>query len=348
MPATDRPSRRKSLLPVRGESALPSAWPRILLATVIALVVTIEKHGLRLDTYTLTATPFTILGVSISFFLGFRNNTAYNRFWEARTLWGKIINTSRSLAGQVLTQTATPDAHETRPRRTNAAAVPRTTPDAPEKNRSGTPDTASRPQMDKTEFVHALIGFAHALRHHLRDTDPWPAMENYFSANTLGWLKMQSNVPLAITYLLRERIGQAHRRGDISEADFLPIEASITALVDAQGGCERIKNTPIPITYTVLSHRIVSFFCYALPFGLIDSTRTLTPVVVLLVSYAFFGLDTLGEEISDPFGTDPHDLPLPTFAAAIETNLREMLRQPPPSSAPPRSLLPLETERAET
>jgi putative membrane protein len=103
------------------------------------------------------------------------------------------------------------------------------------------------------------------------------------------------------------------------------LEASLTSFTDIQGACERIKTTPIPFSYTTLIHRITAVYCYALPFGVVDTVGIYTPVVVVLVAYAFFGLDVVGDEIEMPFGTDPNDLALGAISRTIETNLRQRI-----------------------
>ena len=106
----------------------------------------------------------------------------------------------------------------------------------------------------------------------------------------------------------------------------LPVlEQSLTDLTDIQGACERIKSTPIPSSYTVLIHRIVALYTFSLPFGIVDAVGIATPVVVAIIAYAFFGLDAVGEEIEEPFGTDINDLPLSTLSRMIEINLRQTL-----------------------
>lgn len=178
-------------------------------------------------------------------------------------------------------------------------------------------------------LIHAASAYAHALHHHLRDTDPFGELNRLLPAPETAWLReQQGNVPLAILQLLGQRLQWARRQGWICDTNMLVLQENLTALTSAQGGCERIKNTPFPITYTRLSHRIVAFFCCALPFGIQEATKVLTPLVVFLISNAFFGLDALGEEISDPFGTDPHDLPLPALAETVEKNLRQLLNAP--------------------
>jgi ion channel-forming bestrophin family protein len=103
------------------------------------------------------------------------------------------------------------------------------------------------------------------------------------------------------------------------------LEASLTQLTDIQGGCERIKSTPIPFSYTALIHRIVALYCFGLPFGLTDTIKALTPIVVAIISYAFFGLDAVGDELEEPFGTDMNDLPLTALSTAIEINIRRRI-----------------------
>src|SRR5262245_51452097 len=134
---------------------------------------------------------------------------------------------------------------------------------------------------------------------------------------------------------MAEWLVAARRKGWIHPFHVTILEASLTALTDIQGACERIKNTPIPYSYTVLMHRIVAVYCVLLPFGLMDAVKWATPFVVLAISYCFFGLDAIGDEIEQPFGMDINDLPLKSISRTIERNLRERLGEklPPPVAA---------------
>jgi putative membrane protein len=96
-------------------------------------------------------------------------------------------------------------------------------------------------------------------------------------------------------------------------------------LTDLQGGCGRIKGTPIPFSNAALIHRIVAVYCFALPFGIADSVYRMTPFVVALVAYAFFGLDAIGDEIEEPFGLDANDLPLSQISRTIDIDLLQSL-----------------------
>ena len=108
-------------------------------------------------------------------------------------------------------------------------------------------------------------------------------------------------------------------------------------MTDIQGACERIKSTPIPFSYSVLIHRIVAIYCFLLPFGFVETIHWLTPVVVLFISYAFFGLDAVGDELEKPFGLDPNDLPLSAISRTIEGNLRWAIGEPVPKPFEPRN-----------
>ena len=115
-------------------------------------------------------------------------------------------------------------------------------------------------------------------------------------------------------------------RSDNIHPQHLPLlEEALTDFTNLQGGCERIKSTPIPFSYNVLLHRIVAIYCFTLPFGMAPLVDWFTPIVVALIGYAFLGIDAIGEEIEEPFGTDANDLPLLAISTMIEVNVRQRL-----------------------
>lgn len=294
---------------VLGGAALPHIWQRTLAVTSLSVVVTILYEEVPALHYSLTATPFTLLGLPLGIFLGFRNNTAYDRFWEGRKIWGGIVNTTRSLSRQILTLIE-PQADATV---TDARAL----------------------RMFETDFIHYVIAYVHALRHHLRDTEPFETLEEMIPEVEIAALVGKDNVPFSMLQRMGEMMADARRRRWIHAFHVPIIEASLVALTDLQGACERIKATPIPFSYTVLLHRIVAVYCALLPFGLLDSIKWATPFVVLAISYCFFGLDAVGDEVEQPFGFDVNDLPLASISRTIERNLRERLGEslPPPVQA---------------
>ena len=301
----------KMLFSFRG-SDLRFTWRRIIAMTLISVLVTWFEIHYGLEQFSLTSEPFTMIGLAIGIFLGFRNNAAYDRFWEGRKLWGRLVNTSRSFTRQVLTLIG-----------------PRNEPLTPEVREF------------QEDLVYHMIAYVHAFRHHLRQTEPFEELRKYLSAEEVSALEQHMNVPIAILQDMGERLRQAWERGWITEFHLPIIEASLTDLADIQGGCERIKNTPIPYAYTVLIHRLVAFYCFFLPFGIVKTVGPLTPVVVLLISHAFFGLDEIGDEIEDPFDTDPQALPLAALSRMIEINLLQSIAADdiPEMLEPERSVL---------
>ncbi len=285
---------------VRG-SALARIFPRILVITAVAIAVTYveEKYGLD-EHYSLTLAPFTLIGLAVSIFLGFRNNAAYDRYWEGRKLWGGMVNVSRSFARQITTLVTLPE---------------------------GESPSTELVRFHR-EMVRKTIAYVHALRHHLRGTDPRSVISQFLKDDELEALKTQKNQPVYILRLMGERLHWAWKKGWIESYHLAVLEKSLTTMTDIQGGCERIKNTPIPFAYTLLTHRIVAGYCFALPFGLVKTVGVLTPVVVLMVSHAFFGLDDIGDEIEDPFGLEPQHLPLTTICRTIEVNLLQHIDEP--------------------
>ena len=283
---------------------LPRTKWRIVGVFLLSIAVAWAEHVLEDEQFhsTLKPLPFTLIGFALSIFLGFRNNAAYDRWWEGRKLWGGIVNTTRTAARQCLTLIG------------------------PQK---GTPEAAKVDAAElralQVELVKRVMAWTHALRLALRDQDDLSELGAFLPADEVERLKTESNRPAAITMGTADRLRAAFDKGWIHPMHLSTLEHTLAGLTDLQGGCERIKSTPIPFSYTTLIHRIVAVYCYALPFGVVTEMGWFTPFVVLVVSYAFFGLDIVGDEIEQPFGTDSNDLPLSAISRMIEVNLRQRL-----------------------
>lgn len=279
-------------------TSLTRTAPRIVVITVFSIAITVASLFFRIEIFSLTVTPFALIGVALSIFLGFRNNAAYDRYWEGRKLWGSLVNVSRSYARQVTNFVVSDD---------------------------------DEPQLGDfhRELVYRTIAYVHSLRHHLRDTSPKNDLEPFLPSEDLDRLDSQKNIPLFILRGIGERIRWAWQQGWIDRFHHQILEDSLTRMTDIQGACERIKNTPIPFAYTVLIHRVVAFYCFTLPFGILNTVGVMTPVVVLSVSHAFLGLDDIGDEIEDPFGVEPQHLPLTSLCRTIEVNLLQHIDESP-------------------
>ncbi|MGH8484965.1 MAG: bestrophin family protein, partial [Pseudomonas sp.] len=247
----------------------------------------------------LTATPFTLWGLTLAIFLGFRNTVAYQRFWEARTLWGELLIVSRNLTRQTLSLLPDLDANRRR------------------------------------ALFDPLIGFAYVLRDQLRGTPPSADQQRLLDAPTRQQLDASSAPASRLLGLLGQRfIGQAREAGggEVVQAN---LDQQLSRLSYVLGGCERIKNTPIPYPYILMLHRIVHVYCFLLPFCLVDSIGWFTPFAVCVLAYTFFGLDALGDQIADPFDTQPNDLALDAMCRNLEIAVRELSDEDAPAPLQP-------------
>ena len=174
-------------------------------------------------------------------------------------------------------------------------------------------------------MIYRTIAFSHALRHMLRDTDASTELKPLLEQNEWQQIIKADNIP---DYLMHQmgndlRLCMDEKRLDGCLAAV--IDRTMSSITSAAASCERIKSTPIPFSYTLMLHRTAYMYCFLLPFGLVDTIGFMTPFVVGIVAYTFFGLDALGDEIEEPFGNLPNDLALDAICRSIEINLRDAI-----------------------
>ena len=275
-------------------SVLPQLLPRLFLVLCLSFVaVASHDHILRL-TVNLSTVPFSLIGIALAVFLGFRNNASYDRYWEGRKLWGQLLNDSRSLVRQALTLT-------------------------PESGMS------SRVR----ELVTLLCALAHALRHQLRGTDARHDLAKHLPPDLLERVMASQFKPATLMLCASEWMQREARDKKIDNWTVLAFDRNLNVLSDVIGGCERILSTPLPFAYTVMIHRTVYFFCAFLPFGLVDSIGSaLTPIFAVFVAYAFMAHETIAAQIEDPFGTEDNDLALEAMCSGIEVALHDLIGDP--------------------
>lgn len=277
-------------------SVLPALLPRLLVLGLFSgLVVYLHGHILTYKV-SLTPAPFTFIGTALAIFLAFQNNISYDRFWEGRKLWGSLLIDARSLARQAITLSGLP---------------------------------ADSPQL--AEFVNLLIAFTYALKHQLRRTDATADLARLLPAELAESLQEARFKPVMLLLELGNWVRTGHQEGRIDTPLVLAFDQNLNQLSGIVGGCERLASTLIPFTCRVLLHRTIYCFCLLLPFGLVDSTGWMTPVLVVFTGYTFVALDAIGNELEEPFGTAPNDLALNQMSQTIETTLLEMIGKPAPS-----------------
>ena len=276
-----------AILFARRGSVLPSILPQLGLVTALATIIT-ASHGMVLGWKTpLTPMPFTLVGIALAIFLGFRNSASYDRYWEARKFWGQGLNECRTLTRQAL--------------------------------------SLMDGQVDVRPFVYGQIAFIHALRGYLRRVSVERELAALLPAELLARLREAHYPPTLILVWLGQWLHEQRRAGHLQAVLAAKMEDALSGLNQVQGGCERIVSSPIPFAYTVILYRTVGVYCLLLPFGLVDTLGWMTPLVTAFVSYTFFAQETLLSEIEEPFGNAENDLPLDALSITIERTLREML-----------------------
>jgi putative membrane protein len=285
------------LLLVRRGSLVHRIVGQQLFILGLSCVVVLAHGHLFLWKVPLTAGPFSLMGISFALFLGFRINASYDRFWEARKHWGSVLVDARNLTRQAL--------------------------------------TAIAPARDVRPFVLGLVGFASTMRNQLRCQPATLHTEALLTPELRAQLVNARSAPTLVLIWLGHWL-QDCRKAQLLEPVYAhKMENSLDGLALALGSCERIANTPLPFAYSVILHRSVFLYCGLLPFGLVDSIGWMTPLVVTFVSYTFFALEALSDEIENPFGLDANDLALDAMVCGIDASLREMLGEvPPPAPLP--------------
>lgn len=267
---------------------------RMVLPAVIALAIysstlcylDVELKVIKLKN---TIVLHTLLGFVLSLLLVFRTNTAYDRWWEGRKLWGELVNNSRNLMLKI------------------NAFIP------------------SEQQELKNNFRVLISNYAFALKEHLRGRFKEEQLEEH-PRLTLKELKTYNHIPNRIAQQLYIETENSRKQNLISEEKILVLNEELRSFTNVAGACERIKKTPIPYSYSTFIKRVILVYIITLPIGLVDEFKWASIPIVLFVFYAFAGLELLAEEIEDPFGNEENDLPTDEIANTIKKNLQEIIK----------------------
>lgn len=276
----------------------------LLISTILSSLVFVSYVPLGMHKVSLPFSIAAILGSALAIFIAFRNQSSYARWWEARTLWGGIVNSSRVFARLVRTFT---NSHKNQPNF--------------DKERS---------EKFKKETIYMQIAWVHALRLHLRKENNWEILKGFISNEDYNKLMKASNKPNYIQTLIGERIYEAMGNGTLGGFDSFQMEGQLLALANYQGGCERIKNTPLLRQYHFFTKLFLSVFMFILPFSLIgDFVKMeigfLVIPVSVLISFVFATMAKVGEVNEEPFENKITDVPLTALCNTIERDLQETL-----------------------
>lgn len=229
-----------------------------------------------------------LLGFAISMLLVFRTNTAYDRWWEGRKLWGQLVNVSRNLSVKISAYVEPTDANT------------------------------------RAYFARLIALNADELRQHLQlertrlqlDSQPHPEIPDF---------DLAKHVPSQISGLILQRVQRLHRDGRLTGDQLIILNSELAAFLDICGACERIKNTPIPYSYSAFIKKFIVIYTVTLPLGFVFSLGYIAIPVVVFIFYVLASLELIAEEIEDPFGTDGNDLPMDRLAQMIAKQTKEIL-----------------------
>ncbi|KAA2241950.1 hypothetical protein F0L74_19015 [Chitinophaga agrisoli] len=225
-----------------------------------------------------------LLGFVISLLLVFRTNTAYDRWWEGRRLWGSLVNNSRNLAMKL---------------------------------RAIFPDDAA----SLAYFRQMIPNYAFSMKNHLRNGFIAGELETVDSLV----INEQQHIPNQLATHMISRIYALYRQQKISGDELITINQELQSFTDICGGCERIRNTPIPFSYSVFLKKFIFFYVMTMPFGYVFSVGYLIIPMVVFIFYVLASLELIAEEIEDPFGKDANDLPTDTICENIRKHVAEIL-----------------------
>lgn len=266
----------------------------LLYITAYSVLVWILYHNVHFVRISIPLSVPAILGTVISLLLGFRSNQAYDRWWEARHIWGAIVNDSRSLAREVNTFMRAD--YE-----------------------------SSHLETLKANMIKRQAAWAHALGQMLRGHNPLRGIEHLLSADEIKEISEYSNIPAAMLNMHARDISTALDYSYINRYQQVELDRTLSRLCDAQGKCERIKNTVFPSTYSLYIHFALLLFICLLPFGFIEIFGIVEVLVVTAISASFMLIEKMAIHLQDPFDNKPTDTPVTTIANNIERDLQQML-----------------------
>jgi len=228
---------------------------------------------------------YSLIGFVLSLLLVFRTNTAYDRWWEGRRKWGEIVNDTRNLSIKL--------------------------------------SAILSEKEDKAFFKNMLPNFAFASKEHLRKGVNFDELT--LTKEQFDLLIVKKHVPLGICEMLYAKLIELKKATKITEDEFIVLDKNLNALTDSIGACERIKNTPIPVSYSLFIKKFIFIYVMTLPLAFVVQFGYFSALIATFVFYVLVSMEVLAEEIEDPFGNDESDLPTDTLSERIKINCEEVL-----------------------
>lgn len=269
--------------------------PVLLFMTIysgITCYLVLDVFKLHEKDFHSTISMHSLLGIVLGLFLVFRTNSAYDRWWEGRKLWGLMVNNTRNFSFKINSFLPKDDIE------------------------------------NRNFFSKMIYNFAYSVRENLRQgvdlTKLEPVGDDFLSK--FSGIK---HVPNKVSAMLYDRVNQLYQDKKITGDQLFMIDKELKEFSDILGGCERIRNTPIPYSYSMYIKKFIFIYIVTLPFGFVTQTEYITVPIVVLISFVIFSVELIAEEIEDPFGRDINDLPTDELTAKIRDNVNEILHTEP-------------------
>jgi ion channel-forming bestrophin family protein len=288
----DRLSWMRYTLRLRG-SVIPAVFPRTLLCGLFAVLISAIHIRIPVNVPALASV---VSNVVLGLMLVFRTNTAYERFWEGRKLWGSVTNASRNLARHIWVTI---------------------------------PDRTPQERQAKRAALDLIVAFAVTMKLHLRREAINEELQPLLTAPQYENLQGMNNPPLEVASWIQDYLQQQHDSDRLNVHQLISLQQLLNTLVDCLGGCERILKTPIPMAYAIHLKQLLLIYCFTLPFQFVPQLGWWTAAVVMLISFTLFGIEAIGMEIENPFGRDYNDLPLDTICDAMKRNIDDLTKVQP-------------------
>ncbi len=237
--------------------------------------------------------PLTLLGSALVVLISFRNSSAYNRWWEARTLWGAMVNNSRSFARQVLTLID---------------------------------DTPGEVNPVKSTLLRRHVAYVNCLAAHLKGQACPEEVRAFIPAEEFARSGATNNFANDILTGSATLLAREYQAGRLDSIRLARLESTLVDLSNAQGGMERIANTPLPYPYVYFPRLFISLFCLIVPVGLVESLGWFTPLASTVVGFMLLAIERIGTDLQSPFNASEHQIQMESICETIEKNLQSMQR----------------------
>lgn len=266
----------------------------LIMVTIYAISIALFHHAFPTLRLSIPIAIPAILATIISLLLAFRSNQAYDRWWEARIIWGAIVNDSRTLTRQLISFLDSPQSSETI-------------------------------ETFKERYVKRQIAWCFSLSQSLRGENGENRCKDFLVDDEVKFIKRYDNVPNSLLKLHGLDLRLAYKNGWVNDYQQVQLDGTISRLCDSMGKCERIKNTIFPSTYSLYIHFSIMLFLVLLPFGLIEYFGLLEIPLIIAIATTFLLVEKMAIHLQDPFENKPTDTPTTTISKTVERDLKQML-----------------------